>query len=478
MSISIDSTKQAREARYLLSQYISGEKKRISVNGIEYEVQLFQGEHSDEYLLSEMKDGQIEGRCQLFNRGILCLSWIVKKGQRTGRITEYKNGKAICSENWESILSNGERRIVENSKEGLVMTVRYTCGNENEEIVIYRGGFDEKMNRYGSGTEYDRESGKEKIEGYWIKDKLVRIAREFDADNNIMIEYTENSSAEIWSRIPVYIGGYCIENDKQYVRHGIGYLIDKRSGTATRESEWEHGKEKNRINLYDGWYVEGIKESIRSILKNKNPEEIRNDSILWKPRKRVKIHESTELNNMDPFVTELVIASKCCNDVNALYLDRLEWLQSIEIGDDCFGSVQTFKIDGLNRLNSLKIGNNSFTQKKNWHEDTKSKSFHILNCESLESVEIGEFSFSDFGGEFELKNLSSLQSIQIGKMNGESFNFFHSSFVVHCNHKKLNIECLDLPNLKFITLGNRVFADCQSTVIESTNNFALNIIIL
>ena len=161
-----------------------------------------------------------------------------------------------------------------------------------------------------------------------------------------------------------------------------------------------------------------------------------------------------------------------------MYLDRLEWLQSIEIGDDCFGSVQTFKIDGLNRLNSLKIGNYSFTQIKNWHEDTKSKSFHILNCESLESVEIGEFSFSDFGGEFELKNLSVLQSIQIGKMNGESFIFFHSSFVVHCSHKKLNIECLDLPNLKIITLGNRVFADCQSTVIESTNNYLLNIIIL
>ena len=40
-----------------------------------------------------------------------------------------------------------------------------------------------------------------------------------------------------------------------------------------------------------------------------------------------------------------------------------------------------------------------------------SKSFHILNCESLEFIQIGRYSFSDFGGEL---NLPQLQSIQIG----------------------------------------------------------------
>ena len=92
--------------------------------------------------------------------------------------------------------------------------------------------------------------------------------------------------------------------------------------------------------------------------------------------------------------------------------------------------MQTFKIDGLNRLKTIKIGNYSFTQKKNWYGDDKSKSFHILNCESLESIQIGEYSFSDFGGEFELKNLPQLQSIQIGTVENESCNFFNSSFVI------------------------------------------------
>ena len=107
-------------------------------------------------------------------------------------------------------------------------------------------------------------------------------------------------------------------------------------------------------------------------------------------------------------------------------------LESIDIGDDCydcFGSVQTFKIDGLNRLKTIKIGNNSFTQKKNGRGNG-SKSFHILNCESLKSIEIGEHSFSDFGGEFELKNLPQLRSIQIGTIGKDSCNFSYSSFVI------------------------------------------------
>ena len=100
-------------------------------------------------------------------------------------------------------------------------------------------------------------------------------------------------------------------------------------------------------------------------------------------------------------------------------------LESIEIGDDCFESVKTFKIDKLNKLKSLKIGKKSFTEKKNGGGNDKSKSFHILNCESLESIEIGEYSFSDFGGEFELKNLPSLQEIKVLYRN-----FYCSSFVI------------------------------------------------
>ena len=114
----------------------------------------------------------------------------------------------------------------------------------------------------------------------------------------------------------------------------------------------------------------------------------------------------------------------------AFDLSSLTSLESIEIGNKCFGSVQTFNIDGLNRLKTIKIGNNSFTQRINRWGNDESKSFHVLNCESLESIQIGQYSFRDFGGEFELKNLPQLQSIQIGTIGSSSYNFCYSSFVI------------------------------------------------
>ena len=103
------------------------------------------------------------------------------------------------------------------------------------------------------------------------------------------------------------------------------------------------------------------------------------------------------------------------------------------------GSVQTFTINGLNRLKTIKIGKRSFTQTKDSYGDEPSKSFHILNCESLESIQIGEYSFSDFAGEFELRNLPQLQSIQIGSIGSDSWNFYYSSFMIGGIELILNI---------------------------------------
>ena len=138
------------------------------------------------------------------------------------------------------------------------------------------------------------------------------------------------------------------------------------------------------------------------------------------------------IQSMDSSISSIHIPNWTCNDINYTVFDfsRFTLVESIEIDNDCFGCVQTFQIDGLNRLKTIKIGNNSFTKKKNDWGNDKSKSFHILNCESLESIEIGEYSFSDFAGEFELKNLPQLQSIQIGTIESDSLNFCYSSYMI------------------------------------------------
>ena len=137
----------------------------------------------------------------------------------------------------------------------------------------------------------------------------------------------------------------------------------------------------------------------------------------------------------------IVIPHQFCNDRKYTKMDfsQFKLVEFIVIGNECFGSVETFQIDGLNRLKTIKIGNNSFTQSKNSNGNDKSKSFHILNCESLESIRIGDCSFNDYGGEFELKNLPQLQSIQIGSIGSKSNNFYRSSLMIEGIEMILNI---------------------------------------
>ena len=105
-------------------------------------------------------------------------------------------------------------------------------------------------------------------------------------------------------------------------------------------------------------------------------------------------------------------------------------LESIEIGDECFIEVKRFQIDGLNRLKSLKIGKNSFSKKRKWGDVDASKSFHVLNCEQLETIEISRKSFYDFAGQFELSNLPCLKNLEIGTVGRDSINFYFCSCII------------------------------------------------
>ena len=132
----------------------------------------------------------------------------------------------------------------------------------------------------------------------------------------------------------------------------------------------------------------------------------------------------------------LVIESSRCNGVQYTSFIPTSRFELIKIGNDSFMNVDTFNIDGLNELKSLKIGMNSFTHFKSYDKwdpnkaNNTNRSFQILNCTELESIEIGLYSFSDYGGEFELKNLPKLSIIKIGEIRSSSRNFYYSSFVI------------------------------------------------
>ena len=323
-----------------------------------------------------------------------------------------QNVQACLNEKWKvagwiSLILSNRERVVMKFNNGVFMNEGYVLNDEkvlkvlgndkigdisyNEESIIEEGIVD-----LDSGSRFE---GRLLIEG-----KMgipFGFGKMYDDDGKLMykgiminwnrfgygVNYHDNGEKE-------YEGYWCDDN-----RFGIGKVFD-RYGKLVKECVWYNGHEI----------------------------QIDNDNYEGNGSKPINIG-----------IKHLKLSNNCIlKDWDISWLLNLE---SIEIGNDCFESVETFKIDGLHQLESLKIGKNSFTQvkKAEWDDDwdeayyeanDESKSFHILNCESLKSIVIDEYSFSDFGGQFELKNLPSLQFIQIGIIGSDSCNFYHSSFVI------------------------------------------------
>ena len=98
--------------------YVTERKRRKTIDGVEFEIVTYQGEHCDEYLVREVKSG----RCSLFCKGILQFSWRENNGVKIGGFTVYEKGKALRSEDWNG-LTGEERRSIENCRHGLELVV-------------------------------------------------------------------------------------------------------------------------------------------------------------------------------------------------------------------------------------------------------------------------------------------------------------------------------------------------------------------
>ena len=154
-----------------------------------------------------------------------------------------------------------------------------------------------------------------------------------------------------------------------------------------------------------------------------------------------------EYYNVDPSTQILHIASNACNDdkLTTFTTERLSELIYLEIESWNFKTVTTFDVRNNHKLENVDIKGNSFVVRE-WQYDTEfdndaSASFRIENCEKLRSLTIGEYSFAEYGGIFELKNLSSLESITIGRNVDFSNNFYWASFDIR---GKQSIELLML----------------------------------
>ena len=181
---------------------------------------------------------------------------------------------------------------------------------------------------------------------------------------------------------------------------------------------------------------------------------------------KIIVKADDQVKEIDVLVSNLIIQNGIGMRMMQFNVGSFDHLQSLIIGNDCFTSVKQFRIEHKESLISIQIGENSFTSQKKGRGKDSSKSFSVISCPSLKSIEIGCFSFSDYAGKFELNQLPSLETIKIGEVGMPSMNFSSSSFIVQSQIHS-NQLLLDLPKLKSIELGDEAFIFSENTVFES-----------
>ena len=166
--------------------------------------------------------------------------------------------------------------------------------------------------------------------------------------------------------------------------------------------------------------------------------------------------------------TYLRLYDKDCNSayVTSFDVSAMKYLSYITVGNENLYYTNKFIAYGLPMLKTIEVGGNSFTKSKKGHGYNSDRSFSVKNCEKLESIDIGPYSFSDYAGYFELQNLPSLKYLEIGDVHETSGCFYYCRFQIRGNHLFLQY-CTDLPKLRTIELGYDSFATSLYTVFES-----------
>ena len=230
-----------------------------------------------------------------------------------------------------------------------------------------------------------------KCYGKWENDRFMKMKQRF-LNSSEMIEYADNSTLDLLSHRPVYVGGYEFDETSGCVkRNGHGRVLNENSGICDYESEWENGKEieSKRIFLHDGWYH----------MPTSNQPMMAIPSIIPSPLT----------------IEELIIGDDnlCDPTISTLHLSHLPKLKRIEIGDNCGVTINSVLLEFLDSLQSLTIGKNSFTTcKSNWPIEHSNRTFSLHHCSRLESVKIEDSTFSDYSS-FSLVDLPSLSSLSL-----------------------------------------------------------------
>lgn len=400
-----------------LSGYVKGREEVKRVNEKDYLIQYYQGDHLNEYSIVETKEGKLDGKAQLFNNGVIRMSWMFENGIRKGNVTTYNKGVVEAIRSWDNLIDiDSDDYCIENRKCGKLMVIR----DYETDQIVYEGSYDDKMQRNGYGFVFDTETGKRKSYGYFDNDEMIQLICEFDDDQMTQYEVKDKeSNLDPYEHRPVYIGGFLfIEDEHRVVRHGNGVEINYVSGMAEYAGVWMNGTKMNNIPLYNGWFNKTeSEESLKLIVDQElssfnesrmtderlpiagtNEEELARQQVLVDEQGiganeliDLVVQSPVDIQSLSSTVCKLIVKdSKCTIGIDTLKIWYKPFLKEIEIGNDCFKEVTKVIIKGNNRLGSIVIGNNCFTS-------SSKGSLFIAENPLVMTISIGKKSFEKFG---------------------------------------------------------------------------------
>ena len=361
----------------------------------------------------EMENGKVKRVC-LYENGEM--KRVMTEFNGSTMIEYDNNGKRIYEGEFKGDMKNG---FVREGK-GKEYVVSKSSGTElttdPKETLILIGSW-RNGKKHGYYYEVDV-NGTVKRRCLYVDDEMIQVILEFN--ERTMTEYDE-----IGKR--VYEGEFKGDMESGFVREGKGREFTNEGRAVLFSGNWKNGNRDGMGTEFKGFkpvYTGGWKDGKR----DGEGEEMDEDGEVVRNGWWVNgVHENDIKYTMVPSslapnalrIEELVIENSSFNDWNVteLRLIGLVRLKRVVIGDDCFGKVRVFELDSLMELESVTIGEKCFTFSKTEDEINNNErsdgDCRIVNCPKLKSLQLGDYSFSDYCS-FELTDLSSLHSIDIG----------------------------------------------------------------
>ena len=214
--------------------------------------------------------------------------------------------------------------------------------------------------------------------------------------------------------------------------------------------------------------------------------------------KRVVVGENSLVNREGDFsvrdcasVKEVCIGNGSMKSFRSITVEGVPSLEVVEMGSNSFANVNALSLSGLSGLKRVVVGSSSFSNKNG--------AFSVVNCTSLESVEIGASSMGLYSA-LSVDNAPSLEVLSIGssafknvdalrlnglsklkrvEINADSFTNKEGVFelkncasvselVVGDNGMKSfkSVEIVGVPSLETIRVGDECFANVNEVDLE------------